>query len=267
MAGSTPTSSAAAPPSTLSVRRPGPAAALRREGEVRDAGAAHHDTISALRWTSDGVSKVLGDADAGEAILSGAVSVRGRLSADRVTVRGTLEVEGTTRVVGSLDVSGDARFSASVDAGQMGVDGATEISGPLTVAQGLTCSGHLQVAGDLASQALRFDGRLTVRGKVVAKQVGGRLRGISRAEAILATTVAIDRHAPLLGAKGRLEVLRIEAEEVRLAGVQCQFLKADRIHLGPDCHIALLEGTVVERHPSSRVGPESTSPRPYGLSR
>ena len=267
MAGSTPTSSAASPPSTLSPPGPGPSDAPRREGEVRDAGAAHHAAISARRWSSDGVSKVLGDAEADEAVLSGAVSVRGRLSADRVTIRGTLEVEGATRVARSLDVSGDARFSAAVDAGEMRVDGVAEIAGSLAVAQGLACAGHLQVGGDLTAQALRFDGRLTVRGKVAAKQVEGRLRGVSRADAILATTVAIDRRAPLFGAKGRLEVLRIEADEVRLAGVECQFVKADRIHLGPDCHVALVEGTVIERHPSAHVGPESTSPRPYGLSR
>lgn len=238
-----------------------------RVGEVQDSGAGHHGSIAALRWTSLGVSKVLGDVHVGAADLSGAVAVRGTFDADRVRVRGTLEVQGAARVAEELVLSGDARFLAELSAGSMRADGSMEVRGTLAVAQALQWSGHLDAGGDVSADSVSFDGRLTARGGLVARRVEGRLREASTVASIRARTLTLDRHAPLFGRKGALSVLRIEAEEVRLSGTVCQYLKADRITLGPDCHIARLDGTVLARHPSAHVGPESSSPRPYGLSR
>ncbi|MGI0131580.1 MAG: hypothetical protein ACREDK_00550 [Thermoplasmata archaeon] len=257
------------PPTRPSASAPNPAAPATRVRvpEVRDLGASRHDAITAQRWVAQGTSKVLGEVDVEEATLHGGIAIRGTLTADRVHLDGYLEVEGPTRVAHQLALAGDARFTSDVRAGEMRGEGSIEVGGPLVVAGTLAWTGHLDVRGDVRAAALRFDGRLTVQGNLYADTVEGTLRGASRVQNILAPSIAIDRHAPLFGAKGCLDALRIEGREVRLAGVVAQYLRADRASLGPDCHIARLDGTIVRRHASARVGPESTSPRPYGLRR
>jgi len=60
---------------------------------------------------------------------------------------------------------------------------------------------------------------------------------------------------------------RIEAESVKLEGVKVAFVRAPQVILGRGCHVTEVDGTIVRRHPSSHVGPESRSLPPYGLRR
>lgn len=244
-----------------------PAAPPARTGEIRDSGATHREAVSASTWRAEGVVKVLGPVDAGAVELNGATSIRGRLTADRLRSRGTLEVGGAVVVAQSAVLEGDSRLTGGLRAGSLDARGSTDVGASLDVQGELAFTGHFDVQGDLRAATVRFDGRLTAGGTLTSTKVEGKLRNEGRVGAILAPTVTIDRHAPLFGPKGHLTVLRIEATDARLAGVRCEYLRADRITLGPDCHIARLDGTVVARHPSSRVGPESSSPRPYGLTR
>src|SRR5579859_7980742 len=87
-----------APPSAAA--RPAPPAAPPpvppppRTGEVRDTGAARHDSIRAQRWTAQGAVKVLGDVEIDAAELSGLASVRGAVRGGSVSMQGTLDVGG-----------------------------------------------------------------------------------------------------------------------------------------------------------------------------
>ena len=122
----------------------------------------------------------------------------------------------------------------------------------------------------------RFVGRGTLRapGEFSADSVALEVERDSSIGTLLAGSVIVTRPSappfkvPFFGKeRPRLKVLRIEASEVHLEGVDVEVLRADRIALGPDCHVARVIGEVMAVDPSSHVGPESRSPPPHGISR
>jgi cytoskeletal protein CcmA (bactofilin family) len=136
-------------------------------------------------------------------------------------------------------------------AGAISVDGAAELNGRCEIGEGLSAG------------SLRFTGELQLPDAVrVVGDIHGSLSGRSRAASLRAGSVEIVRarpHLPPWGPPGTLEVLRIEANEVRLEGVVAEFVKSDRIYLGRDCRISRVEGQIVERHRSAQVGPSRVS--------
>ncbi|HEY6238897.1 MAG TPA: hypothetical protein VIZ68_06925, partial [Thermoplasmata archaeon] len=100
----------------------------------------------------------------------------------------------------------------------------------------------------------------------VVVDFSGRLAGTSRATTLQADRVVV-RRSGFRGRHATFEVRTIEAKEADLEGVVAEYVRADRIALGPGCQIARIDGEVTRVHASSHVGPVSRSPAPYGLTR
>lgn len=239
----------------------------RPPGELTDRGAARRDRVHAERWVADGATKVAGDVDVGSAEVGGLTSVGGRVAAEDLTASGTIEVAGETHVARTLRVSGVGRFDGPVTAAEVEAAGEARFGAGLALDRALRFRGRVEVVGRLNAYLVRGDGQLSVGGPVTAHEIVLRLRGPSRAERLEADLVSVGRLGGPWGPGEALRVERIDAREALLEGVVAQYLKADRITLGPGCHIARADGVVVRRHRSSHVGPESRSPPPRGLSR
>ena len=255
----------AAPPAAAPVPPPPPPPL---SGEVRDAGASRHDAVRALRWGATGGSKVLGDVEVDVAELTGTISVRGKLTARQLTVRGSLDVGGELKVAEQATVLGSIRCDGAASAGALRVDGAGTFSAAVKVERSAEWKGTVDVTGDLSAGTVEFEGAITATGDLAAPTVVGRLRGKSHVENLKATSLTLTRPGlvpPLQ--TGSLTVVRIDAGDAKLAGVQAEFVKATTIDVGPGCHLAAVEGQVTRIHSSSHVGPESRSPKPHGLSR
>ncbi|MHB8351309.1 MAG: hypothetical protein ACYDFT_01235 [Thermoplasmata archaeon] len=270
---SAPAPASAPPPAAPSPRSPAAApapvaAAEPLTGSVSDRGAVRHDLLRTLEWSVDGASKVLGSAEAGFARLHGMVTVGGDLTAVDLRADGTLTVDGKSRFAGTLTLRGTGRFQADLRAAKLTTEGRLEVTGALAVTGAAVVSGVTEVTGPVDAGSLTFAGALRVGGSVSAEEITGTLQGSSRTGPIRATTVTIARGS---GAPwrtpGRLTTLRIEASTAYLTGVTVEYLKADAVHLGPDCRVARLEGRLLTRHRTSRVGPSSVSEPPPGISR
>ena len=212
-----------------------------------------------------GGAKVLGAADAGQMDLAGLVSIGGDVTADEFLCAGTLDVAGATTVKGTLRTRGDADLHGPVTAGALHLVGNTQVRGNVRCDTDVNVLGGLKATAGVAAATFSFEGEIELGGPIEARRVRGSLRGPSTVPAILAETVEIARSGLPFLRRGSLTTLRIEAVDANLEGVQCEYLKATRIRLGPGCHIARADGTIVARHPSAYVGPESTSPPPPGL--
>lgn len=252
-------------PATTAVSAP-PAAPPPRTGEVHDAGAARHDSVRAHRWSSQGAVKVLGDVEVDEADLRGLATVRGTVKGGSVASSGTLDVGGVVELSGRLATDGEAEFGAAVRAGTVEAKGTLRVRGGLSATSGIRSEGSLEVRGGIGAPRLEFVGRIQVDEAIAAADVDGTIRGDSRARSIKGERVTI-RRGGRFGGRGRLTVGTIEAKEVRLEDVELEYLRADRIVLGPGAQVARLDGTVTSQHASAHVGPVSRTPRPYGLSR
>ena len=266
----------AAPPATAD-RPPtrsaaGPAPPLSaRPGEVRDVGAAHHEAVRARRWTTRGPAKVDGPVVVDEAALIGPASIGGPVSAGRLRVDGSLDLAQGAEIAGALDVDGTVRGAGGIHVGEARVRGVVQLLGALTVDRLLAVVGQL-AAPSVRAGGLSLDGSAEVPGETVAREVDLRFRHPSRLGSIRATTARLSLRPPnpvelVFGRRIAVSVTRIEADSVSLEGVDVRFVRSPSIVLGRDAHLTEYEGTIVARHPSARVGPESRSPPPHGLSR
>src|SRR5579871_4898795 len=242
---------------------PKPAVPAPLSGDLQDTGS-----VRTRSWNVRGGAKVLGDVEVETAILQGIVSIRGTVRAQSFRVDGTLDTSSTVQVAGPLEVHGTAASHGSVQAGSWELNGSGKVGGELTVTAAAHWKGHLEVAGGLTAGSVEFEGTLAASGDLVAPTIVGRLKGASHVANIRASRLTLTRPGLLPPMQtGALTAVRIDGQTVHLEGVEAELVKAEHVTLGPGCHIAAVEGRLDAVHPSSHVGPESRSRRPYGLSR
>jgi cytoskeletal protein CcmA (bactofilin family) len=236
-------------------------------GELRDTGAVRRDDVRVRRYTTRGAVKVLRDLTFVEGNLQGFVSVGGTLSAERLTSDATLDIAGNVAVTGELAGRGTIVVGGDLTGGDVHVDGLLRVRGAVRLDGHLRVKGHLDVATDLSARSVRFDGSATVGGTLEATIVVGTLRRPSHLTVVRAQSVRIVRPPFPVGRRGSLRLDRIEATDVQLSGVDCEYLRADRVWLGADAHVTRVDGAVVRRRASGVVGPVAREPVPAGLSR
>ena len=137
-------------------------------------------------------------------------------------------------------------------------------------------TGQLE-APSIEAGLFELTGSATVPGSVEAGvAVRAHFRGDSALGAVRAPRVEVSGPSPSLiptllrivfGGSGTVRVDRIEADSAEVSAAEVGFIRARQVVLGAGAHVTTVEGTIVRRHPSSRVGPESRSPPPHGLSR
>lgn len=240
-------------------------------GTVTERGTIRHDAVRTARWSVTGTAKVTGPVEVGTADVRGTLIVGGLLTADRLRSRGTLEVEGPVNVRGAFSSRGTLRAALTVHAIDLDVNGVARFAGLLTVDRTCAARGVLS-APALTVGVLRLEGSAHVAGEIKALTVDANLREASQLGHLTARTVRLRGRVPSLVDKvffheRTVIVERIDAESVNLTGVDAGLVRAQKIVLGRGCHVTAVDGTVVSRHPSSSIGPESRSPPPYGLRR
>lgn len=241
---------------------------------MKDTGPVRRDSVLADRWTGRGASKVTGHVDAGIVDIEGALTVGGTLRAGSLRIVGPLDVVGPARVDGAAEIVGPARCGQSFEAGDLESRGPFSVRGPIQV------PGLAQFQGDVTLADRATFGRFVGAGSLEAPRgltAGSVTLEVHRDSSIgqiTAGSVVVKRppgppfKMPFFGKeRPRLTVLRIEASEVRLDGVDVEVVRADRVDLGADCHVARVIGEVRSVDPSSHIGPESRSPPPYGIHR
>jgi|HubBroStandDraft_1064217.scaffolds.fasta_scaffold14373_5 hypothetical protein len=271
-----PSPPAAKPPPPVSAPPALKPAPPPRAGVLRDVGTVRRDSIHATAWTTTGMAKVQGDVDVGSGTTTGLVSVGGKLSADAFRAKGTLEVAGPTDVRELLRVDGTVHLQAAVHAGTLEARGTLRSPADVRVDRGLTVMGMFEAP---SAHVGLFDltGTAEIPGDLDALlSVRARFRGDSTLGAIRAKSVVLSGPPTALlptlfrkvfGGSAHVRVDRIEADSVELAAVEVEFVHAKEIVLGAGAVVREVEGTIVRRHPSSRVGPESKSRPPHGLTR
>ncbi len=259
------------PPS--SGKGPGSVAApeIPRVPHVEDRGTARHDAVRAERWECDGTVKVTRAVDAGTARTQGAVSIGGNATFGVLEARGLLEIDGPVEVRGAFTLRGNGHFENAVRAGDLSLEGSGRFRAPLTVDRTLTARGALE-APSIRAGVAHLSGSAEVPGDLEALEVVADLTRPSKLGTVRARKVRLKGRVPNLVDKAfyrevRSSVLRVEGERVELEAIDVRFVRGPEIRLGRDCHVTEVEGTIVERHPSSSVGPESKSHLPYGLRR
>ncbi len=247
------------------------ASPVPRTGKLDDRGVVRHDSVHAAAWRARGAVKIEKEADAGVVRLDGTVTVGGDLTADSLTTNGSLEVGGRIEIDGVVKVDGSLRTIGAMHAVEGTFRGTVKVGGRLTVDRRLAARGLL-VAASVQGNAVTLEGAVDVPGEITAQSLDAVLDRDSRLGAVRARSVVLRGKVPNLVEKVlqravSVTVDRVEADTVSLEGVDVEFVRSPALVLGRDCHVTMLEGTVVGRHPTSDIGPRSKSAPPYGLRR
>ncbi|MGI0130163.1 MAG: hypothetical protein ACREDE_01700 [Thermoplasmata archaeon] len=247
-----------------------------RSGTLRDAGTVRRASVRAATWTTRGTTKVEGDVDVGSGSSTGLASIGGRLSAGAFRASGTLEIVGPTEVREELTVDGTVHLRAAVRCGTLDARGTLRCGAELHVDRVLTVTGSIE-APSAEVGLFALSGTAVVPGELRAlAAVRAQFRGDSAIGSVRARSAVLKGPPTALiptllrtvfGGSGVVHIGRVEADAVELSAVTVEFVRSPAIVLGPGCHVREVEGTIVRRHPSSRVGPESRSLPPHGLSR
>jgi len=264
---------APAPVTVPSVPPSGPAATLPgpRSGELHETGSVRKDSVDIERWTARGLVKVTGDVRVVSASLEGAASIGGKVTATALDYRGTVDLEGAVDVRGALHGAGSLRAALALHAGEAQLQGTARLGGALSVDRTFAMRGSL-AAPSVAAGSFDLHGEGQVPGELTAASVTARLTSSSAFGNVRAKSVTLRARTPNFVEKifdrlVRVTVNRVEADSAELEAVDVKFVRAPQIVLGRNAHVTEYEGTIVRRHPTSRVGFESRSPPPYGLSR
>jgi cytoskeletal protein CcmA (bactofilin family) len=199
------------------------------------------------------------------------VTVGGRVTGDVFEAKGTLDVGATVEIAERFETDGTTRIVGSCRAAEVTLRGTTRIGAEVRVERLLHVHGSLS-APEVHAGVLLVEGSLDVPKEVSATEVDATFRapshlGIVRARSVRLTLRPANPVEMVLGRRLPVSVDRIEAETVHLEAVDVGFVRATEIVLGRNAHVIAYEGSIVRRHPSARVGPESRSPPPHGLSR
>lgn len=236
-------------------------------GDLRDVGTALRDAVRARSYTAIGAVKVLGAVEVGSGDVRGSVSIAGRLTAERFRSDGLLDVGASVKVQGDASLKGSTRVLGDLSAGDLRASGEIVVTGALTIDAQAVVVGDLTVTGATTARSLELDGTVQAPGELNCPIIQGRLRGPSRVGAIHAQHVRIVRAGFPFGHRGALLADRIEATEVELEAVSVEYLRAERVTLGPHCQVTRLDGEVIRQHRTAVVGPVAYEAPPPGLTR
>jgi cytoskeletal protein CcmA (bactofilin family) len=224
--------------------------------------------VRARSWLLRGQAKVTGSVELDALSVIGDLSVAGAARVDRWESQGRVTVLGEANGTGAWTLSGEQRFGSALTTGSLRSKGRLDVHGALQLQQELSIEGSLDVEGDVTAPTLSWNGAVSISGTVAARSVTATIRGDSKVARIRADRVVVHRaSSPFYREPPTLDVLEIEAQEVQLAGVVAQFIRAAKITVGPGCRVSEVDGTVVSVDRGSHVGPQVKSTKWHGLTR
>jgi len=236
-------------------------------GELSDTGVARRDRVRTLRYATHGSVRIDGDLTAGTVHLHGLTNVGGRVNADHLRLEGSLDTAGDVDIASEATLKGRTSIGGSLRVGDVTVGGRLHVAGGIAANGGARFIGVVSATGPLTARSLGFTGALEVAGHVESPYIVGKLRGRSVVGTLHGQHVRIVRAGLLPFGAATLTVDSIEASEVDLAGVRCEYLRAERIRLGPGCRITRVDGPIARQHRSARVGPAAIVDAPAGMTR
>ena len=220
---------------------------LYAEVKINGSGRVNGD-IQCRGFHANGSSTVEGSLQAELCKVSGSTRIEGGLQADKLVVSGSMKAAGGFRGKDAR-VDGDAKFAGPVAAEKVVVHGGMKVEGNLE-AEEFRCRGNFHVEGLLNAETVD----VVLAGSSEAREIGGGLIRVKRP--LLANSIGKFVKG-LLGVEDHLTTDIIEGDELELEATRARIVRGNRITIGPDCEIGLLEyKSELNRNPNSKINEE-----------
>lgn len=184
---------------------------------------------------------------------AGSARVQGNLIADRVRVSGSCAFDGDVKT-DQFKSAGSVRVAGGLIADQVDASGSVVVEKDLK-ADDVSASGSFRVGGTTTCDRLHAAGSVRLEGGVTADEVEIELAGDSLANTIQADHVEVRERGGfgVFRGRGELTAERIHGDEVLLESTVAEFVRGDRVRIGPHCRIGVVEARDLVVHQSSEV--------------
>lgn len=198
------------------------------------------------------------------------VKINGRGTVNSDVECSEFECNGSGTVIGNMKadkakVNGNARFKGTIESQQLTIDGTTKIeqnvyvenikvSGNAVVggkvkSEEIRIKGLLKVGGDCEVEIFKADSQFTIGGLLNAEQVDIKIYGECKVKEIGGQTIIVKQKGSLIGQllkplfQTQLETEIIEGDKIDLENTTAKVVRGNRITIGPNCKIDLVEYT------------------------
>ncbi|WP_106767229.1 polymer-forming cytoskeletal protein [Paenibacillus faecalis] len=193
----------------------------------------------------DGAGSISGDLDCDDFIGNGSATVKGSLTARTIRINGSGNVDGSMDAL-EVSVGGSAKIKSDVRARKMTVGGICQIYGKLTASE-IELGGRLK-AEHIQVQTIKVKGGFHVEDTLLAETIDIKLYDRCEAKEIYGDYIRVYKKGRPIWEKltfsirpPRLFVQVLEGKSVELEHTEADVIRGDRVILGPDCNVRLVE--------------------------
>lgn len=188
--------------------------------------------VECRHYHSNGSSKLIGDLRAELCKVNGSSTIEGNVDVDKLEVSGMLKLVGSFRG-GEIRCDGQSKIRGSV------TSDAIVIRGDMTVEENLEAEtfdskGTFKVSGLLNAGKIE----VTLHGSSEAREIGGESIQVKRS--VVSNTIGRIVKG-LFGFNDVLTADVIEGDEITLEATRARIVRGNRVNVGPDCEIGLIE--------------------------
>ena len=236
---------------------------IETRGDMKYSGIMTMPGGSYRRVSIEGVITIDGSIDCQEVRTEGVFTSNGNIKAD------TGRIEGVATIKGSLEsremgVEGEFRVEGDLIVHDLEGEGRTNIKGNVR-SETFDMRGELTVKGNCDAESFKCKGAFRVDGNINAGDVSVSLYGPSNAKEIGGGKIVIKKGSrsigilaslflPIVYGKAHLSVDTIEGDEVNVEHTTAKVIRGDRVSIGADCEIDLVEyRTDFKKADSARV--------------
>ncbi|MHA6533407.1 polymer-forming cytoskeletal protein [Paenibacillus sp. BAC0078] len=174
--------------------------------------------------------------------VMGECRFNGNVDCQKLKLMGETSVHGNLRME-QMKLTGECIVKGRIDGESLSGQGEIRAGSDLRIEE-IKLTGSLSVAGDCEAEEIRLTGALQVDGVLNAESVELSLFGPSRAAEARAGSITIKRKiGGSLMHPGRFSFSAglIEGDEVELQGTQAGIVRGNRVIIGTDCDIDVVE--------------------------
>lgn len=193
-----------------------------------------------------GSGKVGGDVECEEMKVSGAGKLDGNVKTGNAKISGSSTVGGSLRAE-TLEVSGSSEIDDDLAASSLHVSGSMKAAKNLS-GDDVRFKGSIKVAENCAADTFRATGSFKIGGLLNADNIDIELYGESSVKEIGGEQIQVQKKDKIFPfnlvhsfRSPKLSVDVIEGDHIHLESTEAKVVRGSDIHIGPDCHIDLVE--------------------------
>jgi cytoskeletal protein CcmA (bactofilin family) len=202
-------------------------------------GHFHHVTIN-------GKGTINNDVECVEFECNGSGTVQGTVKANSAEVNGMAKILGNVNGQ-KLTVDGAAKIEQSVSVKKLKVSGKATVGGAVK-AEDVVIKGRLTVEEDCEAETFKAESLFKIGGLLNAETIDIKLFGDCQAKEIGGETILVKKNkgSSLFGIfkpVTQLETDLIEGNKIEIEYTNAKVVRGNRIKIGPNCNIGLIEYT------------------------